>query len=366
MNALSLVLSALALGIAIALLPFLPGLLGGAVLFVLVAPAHRRLRERIGDGASTIVVLLGTIALVLVPVVVLTLAAAAEAPRVLSSLTHGALPARVAALRIDDVMVGRELIRTGDALVTWISGQALHVIGGAARAVINLAIALTGLYYLLASGSAGWRAVVPYLPLSAVTAERLRRRFVEVTEAMLLGIGLTAVLQGTVVGLAFWLVGLPGAALWAAVTALASVFPLFGSALVWVPGVVVLLMEHRIGAAITLALIGAVVASNIDNVARLSVYRRVSGVHPMITLVGAFAGARIFGLFGVLLGPLAILYFLELVRVERESRRHVWRAGRAPGTMPGESGSAARAPASAAPESRGTVVITEEPSTRRA
>jgi predicted PurR-regulated permease PerM len=55
--------------------------------------------------------------------------------------------------------------------------------------------------------------------------------------------------------------------------------------------------------------------SNLDNVVWLIVYRRVSGIHPMITLVGAFAGLRVFGMLGVLFGPLALSYFFELLAI---------------------------------------------------
>jgi len=61
--------------------------------------------------------------------------------------------------------------------------------------------------------------------------------------------------------------------------------------------------------------IGALVASNIDNVMRPLVNRRVSNLHPMTTLVGAFAGVGVLGLPGILLGPLAITYFFELLRL---------------------------------------------------
>ena len=84
--------------------------------------------------------------------------------------------------------------------------------------------------------------------------------------------------------------------------------------MVWLPGVVVLLVEHRTASAIGLAAIGVIVASNIDNVIRPVVYRRASGLHPMLTIVGAFIGLKYFGLFGVLIGPLALAFFFELVR----------------------------------------------------
>lgn len=65
-------------------------------------------------------------------------------------------------------------------------------------------------------------------------------------------------------------------------------------------------------------MIGAGIASNVDNVIRPLVYKRVSNIHPMITLVGAFAGVSYFGLLGLLLGPLGIAYLFELLRLYRE------------------------------------------------
>jgi predicted PurR-regulated permease PerM len=66
-----------------------------------------------------------------------------------------------------------------------------------------------------------------------------------------------------------------------------------------------------------LGLIGAIVVANVDNVVRPVVYRRVSRVHPMITLVGAFAGIRYFGPLGVLFGPLGLAYFFEVLALYR-------------------------------------------------
>jgi predicted PurR-regulated permease PerM len=84
------------------------------------------------------------------------------------------------------------------------------------------------------------------------------------------------------------------------------------------PAALVLLAQNRYGAASILLAIGGGLASNIDNLIRPLVYKRVSNIHPMITLVGAFAGVRYFGLLGLLLGPLGIAYLFELLRFYRE------------------------------------------------
>ena len=100
-----------------------------------------------------------------------------------------------------------------------------------------------------------------------------------------------------------------------------------GTALVWGPATLVLLVQNRYGAAITMLVIGAGIASNIDNLVRPLIYRRVSNIHPMITLVGAFAGVKYFGLLGVLLGPLAIAYLFELLNFYRQEYGSVKPAG---------------------------------------
>jgi predicted PurR-regulated permease PerM len=79
----------------------------------------------------------------------------------------------------------------------------------------------------------------------------------------------------------------------------------------WLVGVVVLLFDHRPTAALLLAALGAGLASNINNLVRPLVYRRVSGIHPMLTIVGALAGVRLFGLIGVFIGPLVLSYLVE-------------------------------------------------------
>jgi len=170
---------------------------------------------------------------------------------------------------------------------------------------------------LLLTTPGNWRTVASYLPFSQEGADLVAHRFRQVTEATLLGTALTSILQGTAVALGFWLTGLGAPWFWGVVTAIVSVLPLFGSALVWFPGAVALAVQGRYGAAVVLAAIGAIVASNIDNVMRPLVNRRVSNLHPMTTLVGAFAGAGVLGLAGILLGPLAITYFFELAALYR-------------------------------------------------
>ena len=295
--------------------PYLAGLLGGVVLYVVCAPAYRRLAPRLGARPAAFALTIAAAALIVVPAAWLLAAALQEAPGALRQVAESRVFARLAQLRVGPIDVGAQLERAGASAVTWASARAIGLAGSVTRALLNLLIALVGLYYLLPSAGSLWPRLRSLVPFSPAGAELLRARFTTVTEATLLGIAATAISQGLVVGLAFWGVGLPNPLVWGVVTAVVSILPILGSSLVWVPGVAVLAADGRYGAAVALALVGLVVASNVDNLVRPSVYRRVSGIHPMATLVGAFAGVELLGLPGLLLGPLAISYCVELMRL---------------------------------------------------
>ena len=187
--------------------------------------------------------------------------------------------------------------------------------GGAARGTLNLVIALLGLYYLLIAAEDVWPRVKRFLPFTDDDSEEMRVKFYEVTMATALGVVVVAVVQGVLVGIAFAVLGLPNPIVWGTITAIASVLPLVGSALVWLPGTIVLFATGHPGQAIGLAIFGFVVVSNIDNVMRPMVSRKVGNLHPLTTLLGAFAGIEYIGLIGVLLGPLAITWFFELLMI---------------------------------------------------
>jgi predicted PurR-regulated permease PerM len=314
----AILVGALGIGVTIAVAPFLLGLIGAPVLYVVFQPLHRRLSRSLAPSRAAVLVLLVALLLVILPALVVGGVILAEVPAALAEFARSDVMARLGTLRIGPMAVGTEIAKAGGAIFGWISGQAVVILGSVTGAAINLLIAFFGLYYLLRSGPAVWHEFARYLPFSRATRDRLKDTFFRTTVATLLGVGLTALLQGLVVGTGFWLVGLDRPLLWGSLTAVVSVLPVLGSALIWFPAVVLLILQDRAGAALALGLIGGGIAANIDNVIRPIVYKRVSNIHPLITLVGAFAGLRFFGLLGVLLGPMALAYFFELLRAFEE------------------------------------------------
>ncbi len=182
--------------------------------------------------------------------------------------------ARLSELRPGGVNVGEQLADLGAMLVAWIGSSAFGLLSSASRWALNLTISFFGLLYLLLRPRETWDAVRLYSPFSARNTETLRQHCRDVTTSTLTGTGLSAAVHGTLVSLAFWVAGLPDAALWGVVTMVVSILPVLGSGLVWGPGAVALLLDHRPGAAVLLALWGLLIVGNVDYVIRPMASRR--------------------------------------------------------------------------------------------
>ena len=315
----ALLILVLGIGLAYALWPFSTGLMGALVLYVVFSPFYRGLRDRgLKPGLAAAVVILFALVLVLGPGVSFIGLVANEAQAMASGVIQSPLLARLRELRLGPYDIGAQIETLGSQLVSWLGSSALSVVGTATRLGIQLTISFFGLFYLLVAPAGAWQAARPFIPFSAQNAERLRTRFRDVTFSTLVGTGLTAAVQGLLVGVAFWATGLANALFWGVVTIIVAILPVVGSGLIWGPGVSALALEGRYGWAIALALWGVLVVGNVDNVIRPYVFRRWARIHPFITVIGAFAGISWFGLLGLLIGPLAISYFFELIRMYRD------------------------------------------------
>jgi predicted PurR-regulated permease PerM len=233
-------------------------------------------------------------------------------------MVQGPILDRLRGLTLYGIPLGPRIVSAGEEVVSNLASGVFSVLGTATRIGFNLTIALFITYYMLVQPVGRWEKVRQYIPFSPANADRLRDRFRDVTWSTLVGTGLTAAVQGILVALGFWVCGLGNATFWGLVTAVFAILPVVGSGLVWGPGAVTLALAGRWGAAIFLAALGIIAVGNVDLLIRPAVFRRFAQIHTLITLVGAIAGIRYFGLLGILIGPLALSYFFELMEMYRQ------------------------------------------------
>src|SRR6184192_3979823 len=309
----------LLLGVAlvIALTPYATGLIGIPVLYAVFTPVHEWLSLRVRPKLAASLVVALALFLIVVPGVSFAGLIVNQAQQITGSVVKNPILGRIAQLELGGVDIGPRIADLGAKIVGWLGSSAFGLIGTATRLALNLTISLFGLFYLLLRPGETWEAVRPYIPFSAKNTEKLRQRFRDVTTSTIIGTGLTAAAQGAILGLAFWIVGLPNALFWGVVTMVFGILPIVGSGLVWVPAAIALLIGNRPGPAALITLVGLFVG-NVDYILRPMVFRRWANIHPLITLVGALAGVPYFGILGLLIGPLALSYFFELVKMYRE------------------------------------------------
>jgi predicted PurR-regulated permease PerM len=307
----------LGIALVISLWPYVTGLIGGPVLYVVFKPLYDWLRRWLPSALAATLVVVAATFLIVVPGASVTGLVVNEAQQLAGGLIQSPLVGRLADLQIGEFQVGPSLVALGENAVQWIGQSVFDLVGTATKLALNLTIAMFALYFLLVGGDQVWSAVSPYIPFNADNTERLRKRFRDVTNSTLVGTGLIAVVQGVLVGAAFALAQLPNAFFWGVVTAVFAILPVVGSGLVWGPGALALLLSGRYGAGIAIAAWGLIVVASIDNFIRPLVYNKWAKIHPIVTLVGALAGIRFFGILGLLIGPLALSYFFLLIQMYR-------------------------------------------------
>lgn len=308
----------LGIGVTIALAPFVTGLVGAPVLYVALAPVYRLLVRWFRPSIAAMLVVLIGVLVIVVPLVGVIMLTANETPGMVNSLLQSPFLGKLRTLHVGGFDVGMQLEQAGAQLLRWIASNAISLLGGVTYTILNLTFALFGLYFLVQAPASAWQSLRPYIPFSDANANRLQERFEAVTMSTLIGTGLAAAAQGLLIALGFMWVGIPNAWFWGVVTVVFAILPVIGSGAIYVPAVIGLVMAERMGAAIFLAAWGTLVVANVDNVIRPLVYKKYAQVHPLVTLVGAIAGVSYFGLLGLLLGPLALSYFFELLRMYRD------------------------------------------------
>lgn len=308
----------LGVGLLFAFAPYASGLLGAPVLYVILAPLHEWLVRKVKwrGLASTIVILVAIFGIVIPVTWVITLLVG-QAQDAAREVINSPVMSRLDELTIGGYAVGQELREMGSKLVSLMGGGAISLLGKVTRITLNMVFAFFGLYYILRDPNGAWNGVRPYIPFSDENVEVLRERFAAVTKSTVIGTGASAVAQAVMVGVVFALLGLGNSVFWGAVTLVLSILPVVGSGMVWGPGAIVLATGGQTGKAVALVLIGLLLIGNVDNLIRPWVSNRYAQIHPLITLVGAIAGVSWLGILGLLIGPLALSYFFELLSMYR-------------------------------------------------
>jgi predicted PurR-regulated permease PerM len=126
---------------------------------------------------------------------------------------------------------------------------------------------------------------------------------------------LIAIIQGLLGGLSFWVLGLPSPIFWGTAMALLSFIPIGGTALIWAPAAIILLIGGAILKGLILLGVGVVIISMVDNILRPLFISSKTNIHPLLLFFAVLGGIQAFGLIGLVAGPLIVTLFLTLIEI---------------------------------------------------
>lgn len=217
------------------------------------------------------------------------------------------------------------------------------------RVLFGLIIMIAALFFMLAEGPKMLEALIRISPLEEQYVRALVVEFDRACRAIVSATLLSAIVQGLLAGIGFYVVGLRGSvALLSLLTMVLALVPFMGAAAVWIPTSLYLYFyEGNLWAAIGLALYGALVVSTSDNFIKPWVLHGQSNLHPLLALLSVLGGLQALGPIGILVGPMVVVFLqtlLKLVQREMSSMdRSAWSFWRSLGNFAGRA-NAARPP----------------------
>jgi predicted PurR-regulated permease PerM len=325
-----LLIIAISLAFAWILWPFYGAVLWGAVLAIVFAPLYRRLsrsmRQQRNLAALTTVMIV--VFIVILPLTLIAASLVQEASGVYEKFQSG------------ELNLARNFQQAVDALPTWVANlldrfgltnlagvqerlsaglmkgsqflaaQALNIGQITLELIVRLFVMLYLLFFLLRDGDELFRIIKDAIPLRAEQQRAVFKKFATVIRATVKGTIVVAVVQGALGGLIFWFLGVRAPLLWAVLMAFLSLLPAVGAALVWLPVAIYFVATGAVWQGLVLMAYGVLVIGLVDNLLRPILVGTDTKMPDYVVLISTLGGIEIFGMNGIVLGPMIAAMFI--------------------------------------------------------
>ena len=325
---LMLALTTVAFGLL--LLPFYSAVLWAVILAIVFHPVQRYLVRRLNgrQGAAALLCVIMCICLVIVPVLIILASIAQEGASLYQQVSSeefdlrgrveqfaSAVPSFIerwtpitlgnfpdlrdkfsdAVLQSSKLMAGR-VVNAGETTLSFFIGAG---------------VMLYLLFFLFRDGEKLAAKIKRAMPLSDSYSSQFLEKFTSVINATVRGNIIIAIIQGTIGGVAFWLLGIQAALLWGVVMTFCSMLPAVGAALVWAPAALILLFSGAWLKGVILVLVGTLIIGLIDNLLRPPLVGKDAKMPDYMVLISTVGGMAMLGINGFVVGPLIAAMFIS-------------------------------------------------------
>lgn len=325
---------------ALVLLPLAGALLWALFLAIVFWPLHRRTLQKVRrPSLAAALTLLTIVVIVILPLFMVSASVVEQASVLVQGVRSGQIqPAQWAQRFLEALPPWAQavmerfglsdmpsVLQRGGELLTKSSQAITSGVLGIGQVtldfVVSFFIMLYVLFFFLRDGEQLTARIAQAVPLQPDQTRRLLGQFVTVVRATVKGNVVVALVQGALGGLAFWVLGIPGAVLWGTLMALLSLLPAVGAALVWGPVALYELFTGQVLAGLGLTAWGVLVIGLVDNLLRPMLVGRDTKMPDYLILVATVGGISLVGLNGFVIGPVIAALFLVGWRLLTEVRR---------------------------------------------
>ena len=322
--------------------PFIGPIVWAVLIAYLLHPVVLRLRRRFGGrkGVAAAVLTIAVIVVFGIPLALIAVTFAGEAVGLVQRLSRLAAQYRIEAPAdllnvpivgqamgwLDDVLpVSAAQIQTWavqalQAVLQFLLAHSGAWVAGAFGTFGNIGLMLFVLFFYFRDGDALAARVVRLIPMEPPKKERLIRHLGDVTRAVVFGTIVTAIAQGTLIGIAFWICGVQSPVVFGCLAFIASFIPFVGTSLVVVPAVLYLMVEGVAWKWIFMLAWGVLVAGSADNFLRPALVSGRAEIGTLTAFFGVVGGIAAFGVVGLFLGPVVLALVLALIQFAEETR----------------------------------------------
>jgi predicted PurR-regulated permease PerM len=298
-------------------------ILGAIVLFTIFRPVYLHLVENKHWNKSLVAMLIILISLIVIVIPLMSLSIMVV--NKISGINRNTFDLQSWVSKIDDYAgynfnqphIAENTLQKLGAYATDLFPS---ILGSAANILITLLVMYFLLYFMFVQINEFEAALLKYAPFREQHALKFAVALRNSTYSNVLGQGIIALTQGQLLANGFWIFGIPDPVFWGVIGAFISFLPVVGAPTLTIPASIILMAEGHTLKGILLLAYGLVFIGNIDSFLRMIINKRVANTHPIISIIGVFIGVPIFGILGLVFGPLLLSYFLLLLEIYETNR----------------------------------------------
>jgi predicted PurR-regulated permease PerM len=313
--------------------PFLVPLAWAAVLVVVTYPVHVRLEQRWGRNSAALASALGVTLILIVPTVWVLIAFTQQAVSAVQSIRSGLaagqyawaenlwmhLQSRFPQLISPDL--NNALRGYGEQTASYVAGRLGAIVKHTAEFVADLSFTILAMFYFFRDGVGMVHRLRKALPFEQEEQDRIVDDTRELVFATVISSLVAAAVHGLIGGVAFAATGIQAPIFWGVLMGFFSLIPLVGSALVWVPLSISLMLGGHLGRGIILVVVCSLVVGMVDNFIRPLLISGRAEMNTLLILIGVLGGIHVFGLLGLVVGPIVLATAATLLDFYSPRRR---------------------------------------------